>query len=46
MRIASVIVNGKLSIAKLRFRNSDPDKMFRLLPQLNGWARSRNETGV
>ena len=36
----------KTSIAKLRFRNSDPDKMFRSLPQLNIWARTRNEAGV
>ena len=36
----------KTSIAKLRFRNSDPDKMFRSLPQLNVWARTRNEAGV
>ena len=36
----------KTSIAKLRFRNSDPDKMFRSLPQLNVWARTRKEAGV
>ena len=36
----------KTSIAKLRFRNSDPDKMFRSLPQFNVWARTRNEAGV